>query len=49
MIKSVVFEFHWTPHYIECLHCDDADIFSIGYWYNSIADMHKETAAKYKK
>ena len=42
IIKSVVNEYHWTPHYIDDLYCDDIDHYGIIYWYNNILEMHKK-------
>ncbi len=42
VVFTIINEFHWTPHYIDTLYCDDIDHFGIKYLYDNILEMHKK-------
>jgi len=49
MIKSVVREYHWTPHYVNGLFLDEADHLGLMYWYNDVLEIQKELKSLTKK
>ena len=46
MVKSIIREHHWTPHYISEMYIDNTDINGIEYWYIDILEMHKQLNKK---
>jgi hypothetical protein len=42
MIKSIVYEYHWTPEVISNLYVDDLDFKGIVYWYEELRRIDKE-------
>ena len=47
IIKSVVWEFHWTPFYIDELFIDDIDHHGLIYWYDFVLEREKEINKKH--
>lgn len=42
VIKSVVWEFKWSPKEIDELYIDDIDHHGLIYWYNHAVEMEKK-------
>jgi len=43
MIKSIAFNFNWTPKEIDELYCDDFDHHGIVYWFKEIKKQSDKT------
>ena len=46
MIVSVVREYKWTPHYVEGLFLDEADLFGLEYWFNDVKKLIEDLKTK---
>lgn len=41
MIKSIAYEYHWTPKTIKQMYCDDFDFEGLVYWYDELLRIDK--------
>jgi hypothetical protein len=42
MIKSIVYEYHWTPKVISNMFVDDYDFKGLIYWYDELIRIDKQ-------
>lgn len=46
MSISVIREYKWTPHYVQGLFLDGADLFGLEYWYEDVAETERKLKEK---
>ena len=46
MVKTIVQDYHWSPSIVGELYIDDLDMYSLGFYYDTIVRNHEELKAK---